>query len=215
MLSISADTIVTEVRLRLDEIGANDSEMIDVDKDDSELDSIIKAVIPDAYRLVMLGADESMLEGKESTETCTIDASTGIASVKVPDNFLRLVSVRMKSWYSAASDVILENSSEYRQQSDPYACATYEHPVAAIVHKVENGKSQRYIELYKPKDMTDTLSHFVYIPTHDSDSDEYDVPSQLREAVIWYVAALSLVAVRDDHSDKCLEIAKGLMGGGE
>jgi hypothetical protein len=207
--SVKVADIVDAVRYRIDEIGANDSDMIGTDKDDEELTSIIQSVIPDAYRLVMLGADVNMLEGSNDSTGLEIDADSFVAKKKVPSDFLRLISVRLKSWLSAASDVVKESSAEYRQLSDPYAGADMEHPVAALVYD----GADRYFELYKAANMQDALSHFVYVKIPESGAEALNIPKQLVEAVAWYAAGLTLVAVRDSHADKCLEVAKGLMGG--
>jgi hypothetical protein len=209
MVTMTADQIVEQVRLKIDEIGANDSDMVDVEKDDSELDSIIRAVAADAYRLVMLGADVHLLEGVNESTGLTIDAKTLVGEKTLPDDFLRLVSVRLSSWLSAASEVIEEDSAEYRMQSDPLTCATYQCPVAALVI---NDKGKRALELYKAKEVSDTLRHFVYVQIPSAGTTSYNVPNALKEALTWYAAGLTLVAVRDSNSDKCLEVAKGLMG---
>jgi hypothetical protein len=212
MTSMSADDIVSLVRTKIDEIGPNDSEMMSVDKDDSDFDSIIKAVIPDAYRLVILGADQNLLEGtddadKEGTDGLTIDTDC-VGTKKVPDDFLRFVSVRLSSWKCAVHSLISEDSEEYRMQSDKWTCGNADNPVAALVWR--NGK--RYVEMYKAESVDDTLTHFVYVQQPEEGATTFNVPSALREAIVWYTAGLALVAVRDSHSDKCLEVAKGLMG---
>jgi hypothetical protein len=84
--------------------------------------------------------------------------------------------------------------------------------VAAIAFDEDGGRS---VELYRAKGTTDTLRHFIYVPRVDSDETEYNIPDQLGEALTWYVAALTLTAVRDNHASACLEIAKGLMGGSD
>lgn len=206
MVTMTPDKIAGLVRLKIDEIGANDSDMIGADKDDAELTSIIKAVIPDALRLVLLGADVSMLEGTNDNTSLSVSDSL-VASKKLPDDFLRFLSARLSSWSSAVHEVISEDSAEYRQQSDTYACGTPERPVAALVRRSDG----RYIEMFKAKSKSDTLNHFVYIK-QPSSADSYDVPAQLSEALTWYAAGLTLTAVRDDHAEKCLDVAKGLMG---
>lgn len=62
MISISKQEIRRRVRLLLDEVGLNDSELVaDTDSDDSELDVIIDGKSEEALRYVYLNADGSLV----------------------------------------------------------------------------------------------------------------------------------------------------------
>ena len=201
MKTLSIQDIITKVRTKYDEIGLNDSEMIG-DTDSEHLDTIIRSNIETAYRYVSFNADESMIEGKEVSGPLTIREDL-VGTVSLPSDFLRCISVRLSSWHSAGT-LIDESSPEYRMQYDPFACGTYQNPVAALIHN--NG---RKLELFKAKTGSDTLV-LVYVPTCGSEN--IDVSDQLVESFIYYVAGLTATTFREDVANDFFNIAKGLLG---
>ena len=207
MKTLSIADIVQKVRAKYDEIALNESDMM-AEADDSDFDVIVKSCISDAYRFVVNSADLSMLEGKQLTGgSMTIDSNL-VGHVALPDDFLRGLTFRLSSWQSSASDIITEDTPEYRMQSDPYACGTHQHPVAAIVHT----SSGRELELYKAKSSNDTLKSFVYMPAWDSSSESVDIPDQVADAFIYYVAGLTATTFREDVANDFFKVARGLLG---
>lgn len=207
MKNLSIEDIVAKVRVKLDEIGLDESEMMDALEDNTNLDSVIKSCIAEAYRLINMSADISMLEGVQGTVSLSID-SNKVGRVTLPDNFLRLVSVRLSSWISSYSKLITENSPEYRMQSNEWVCGSPECPVAALVHRSEG----RVLELFKAASSSDTLSSFVYIPSVTSDSESVDISDQLAESLIYYVAALTMVTFREDVANDFFKVGRSLIG---
>lgn len=207
MKKFSVQEIVDLVRIKYDEIGLNESEMIK-DSDDSDIDTVIKSCIGDAYRIAVNAADTSMLEGKQlEGAELEIDGNL-VGHVMLPEDFLRGVTARLDSWQSASSLIINEDTTEYRMQSDPYACGTYQHPVIALVH-TSNG---RELEFYKARSKEDKLKSFVYMPTWNSSSESVDIPDQIAEAFIYYIAALTATTFREDVANDFFKVAKGLLG---
>lgn len=207
MKQYTIQQIVNEVRIKYDEISLNESSMIGA-TDDSDMDTIIKSCISEAYRFVTVNADLSMLEGKQLEESdLTIDDSL-IGHIRLPEDFLRGITFRLSSWNSSASDIITEDTPEYRMQSDPYACGTWQHPVAALVHTALG----REIELYKAKTKDDTLKSFVYVPNWEQSEESINIPTQLAEAFIYYVAALTATTFREDVANDFFKVARSLLG---
>lgn len=207
MKNLSIEDIVAKVRVKLDEIGLDESEMMDALEDNTNLDSVIKSCIAEAYRLINMSADISMLEGVQGTASLSID-SNKVGRVTLPDNFLRLVSVRLSSWISSYSKLITENSPEYRMQSNKWVCGSPECPVAALVHR--NG--DRVLELFKAASENDTLTSFVYIPSVSSDAESVIISDQLAESLIYYVAALAMVTFREDVANDFFKVGRSLIG---
>ena len=206
MKTYTISQVVEAVRTKYDEIKPNESDIIG-DTDDSDMDILIRSCINDAYRFVINAADLSMLEGKQlSDAVLTIDDDM-IAHVSLPDDFLRGISLRLSSWQSAASDIITEDTPEYRMQSDPYACGTWQHPVAALVHT----STGREVELYKAKSSNDSLRSFIYAPRWDSSSESIEIPDQLSEAFIYYVAGLTATTLREDVANDFFKVARSLI----
>lgn len=206
MKTLSIDEIVSMVRTKYDEISTNESEMIG-NTDDSNFETVVRSCIPDAYRFVVNSADLSMLEGKSLQTNPTIDDNL-IAHIELPDDFLRCVTVRLSSWHSSANEIITEDTPEYRMQVDPYACGTYQYPVAALVH-TSNG---RKIELYKAKTKQDTILSFVYMPMWKNGETDVEIPDLLAESFIYYVAALTATTFREDVANDFFKVAKSIIG---
>lgn len=206
MKTLSIDEIVSMVRTKYDEISTNESEMIG-NTDDSNFETVVRSCIPDAYRFVVNSADLSMLECKSLQTNPTIDDNL-IAHIELPDDFLRCVTVRLSSWHSSANEIITEDTPEYRMQADPYACGTYQYPVAALVH-TSNG---RKIELYKAKTKQDTILSFVYMPMWKNGETDVEIPDLLAESFIYYVAALTATTFREDVANDFFKVAKSIIG---
>ena len=212
MRSYSAQAIIEQVRIKYDEQSCGNNEMI-VCPDDFDMETIIMSKISPAYRFVMLNADLSMLEGKQIEEEykITIDDNL-VGHLQLPKDFLRGITARLSSWDSSSSSIIEENSTEYRMQSDPYACGTYQQPVIAFVHTVK-GKE---LEFYKAKSKEDELRSFVYVPLPPEDisigAQELLIPDQLTEPFIYYVAALTATTFREDVANDFFKVARSLLG---
>ena len=207
MKTYSIDQIIDSVRKKYEEIDANESGMYGT-TDDANFNAVVKSCIADAYRLVILSAESSMLEGKQlANAKLTVDENL-VGHVSLPSDFLRGVTVRLSSWQSSPSDIITEDTPQYRMQSDPYACGTSQMPVAALVHTA----SGREMELYKAKASTDTIKSFVYIPLWQEGSASVEIPEQLANAFIYYVAALSATSLREDVANDFFKVARSLLG---
>lgn len=207
MKQYTIQQIVDEVRIKYDEISSNESDMIGT-TDDSDMDTIIKSCISEAYRFVTVNADLSMLEGKQLEEADLSIDDDLVGHIRLPEDFLRGITFRLSSWNSSASDIITEDTPEYRMQSDPYACGTWQHPVAALVHTA----SGRELELYKARTKEDTLKSFVYIPNWEKSEESINIPNQLSEAFIYYVAALTATTFREDVANDFFKVARSLIG---
>ena len=209
MKTYSVEQIIEQVRIKYDEFGTDESEMI-VSPDNVDMDTIIASNIGAAYHFVMMGADLSMLEGqnlKVDDDSLEIDKDL-VGHIKLPDDFLRVVTVRLSSWKSSPANVITEGMPEYRMQSDPYACGTFQYPVMAIVNSVEG----RFLELYKARTQEDTLKSFAYVPSCSSRNNEVNIPDMLSDAFIYYVAGLTATTFREDVANDFIKVAKGLIG---
>lgn len=208
MKTISIEQIVEDVRIKYDEILLNESNMMDTEIDDDNFNIVVKSCIDDAYRFVVNNADLSMLEGKQlENGELRIDENL-VAHIKLPNDFLRGLTFRLTSWQSSSSDIITEESPEYRMQSDPYACGTFQNPIAAIVHTA----SGREIELYKAKSQEDKLKSFLYMPSLSKEDKDVKIPDQLLESFIYYVAGLTATTFREDVANDFFKVAKGLLG---
>ena len=208
MKTYSIDHLIHEVRLKYDEFSSNGCDMISF-QDDNDMDAVILSCIPPAYKFVILNAENSILEGKnaENISELTIDDDL-VGHITLPNDFLRGITLRLSSWKSSASNIIDENSPEYRMQSDPYTCGTFQCPVVALVHTAK-GKE---LEFFKAKTKDDAIRSFVYVADLPTEFSEVFIPERISEAFIYYVAALTATTFRDDVANDFFKIAKGLLG---
>lgn len=208
MRKYTMDQVVSKVREKLDEIAANESEMIGTEEDNANLNTVIKSCVPEAYRFVSLYAHPNMLEGKSYASPALNIDSNLVGRVSLPTDFLRLISVRLSSWISSCSVFVDEDSPEYRMQSNKWVAGNKYHPVAALVQT----SSGRQVELYKASSSNDTLKSFMYIPVLVSGATEVSLSDQTADAFIYYVAALTMVTFREEVADKFFAIARNLIG---
>lgn len=196
-MKMRVDELKMRVRAKIDELGPNDSDMIDLDKDNKELDTMIRNAVTDALRYLLMHVNGDMIEGVPCKADVTVD-DNGVGTVRVPDDCLRVLNIRLKSWKSGAPDIVSENSSVYSMQHDKYSRGIPERPVVAMVKKQDG----RYLELYSTDDKNDELSSFSYlrIPQIEKSpiGDEIvDVPSVLENALVYYVAGLTVMGYKD------------------
>ena len=208
MKTFSAEEIIRKVRTKLDEIAVNESEMMETEEDNKNLDSVIKSCIPGAYRLVNSLADASLLEGLDaSSSSLSIDTDL-VGRVTLPADFFRCVNVRLSSWKCSASSIISEDSPAYRMQSNQWICGTPNLPVAALVHS----KSDRILELYKAASSNDTIISLTYIPVIDDDATKVSISNAVANSFIYFVAALTMATFREEIADDFFKIARSLIG---
>lgn len=207
MKTVDIDNIVSEVRIKLDEIGMNESEMAEALEDNTNMDTVIKSCIPGAYSFVCTNADASMLEGKQGDVSLSINQNM-VGEILLPSDFLRLLNVRLSSWISSFSKIVTEYSPEYRMQSNKWVCGNPNCPVVAITHTNEGRK----LELYKASSEQDTLTSFLYIPSVNAEDGSLEVSDQVYDAFIYYIAGLTLITFREDAAaNNMFSIAKGLL----
>lgn len=208
MKRYSIEKIIELVRTKLDEIELNESEMQDLDYDNENLDKVIKSCISEAYKMVSLLADVSMIEGKDGSGSSLRIGADLVGRVSVPADFVRLVGIRLSSWASSKAVAVFEDSPEYRMQSNKWVCGSANRPVVALV----NEKSGRVLELYKASSTNDTLRSFTYVASVADDAESVDISDQLAGAFIYFVAGLTLVTFREDAAENFFKIGRNLIG---
>jgi hypothetical protein len=206
------DELKYRVRAKIDELGSNDSDMMDIDRDNKELDVMIEQSAIDGLRYLLLHINLDDIKATKSTGPVVIGADK-VGRVTLPDNFLRLKSVRLSSWSRAVSSLVSEDSAYYLMQKDAYACGTPERPVAAIVS--EGDKIE--LELYKANTVTDRMSLY-YIPmptivTNILGNKEIAMDNVLEEPFVYVVASMVLNSYQEfELSAKMLSTANTLAG---
>lgn len=225
---MTVDEIIKQVRFCIDEESNNTSSLADVidEKDDSYMDNIIKAKIPDALHWIAVTATSSAVlsNSKETSkkadssnpststdmEVKEFEGSDTIGIVEMPSNIsvFNINRVRATGWHKAVVPVE-DTSDDALLMFDETAMGTLNRPQAAIM------RTTPLKLLVQPKAATITVS-YVGVPTAISkDNDEkesVDISDNFKSSFIYYLAFLLLSAYDDSKANQMYNIALQMLG---
>ena len=225
---MTVDEIIKQVRFCIDEESNNTSSLADVidEKDDSYMDNIIKAKIPDALHWIAVTATSSAVlsNSKETSkkadssnpststdmEVKAFEGSDTIGIVEMPSNIsvFNINRVRATGWHKAVVPVE-DTSDDALLMFDETAMGTIDRPQAAIM------RTTPLKLLVQPKAATITVS-YVGVPTvisKDNDETEsVDVSDNFKSSLIYYLAFLLLSAYDDSKANQMYNIALQMLG---
>lgn len=217
---MTVEEIKKRVRLAIDEVTpTNESEFISENDDQLNLNAVIQDKINYALLYVLknipkeqIGSEASLLSLTKGTNY-TIDATTLVCTIDLPKEVLRVLSARMNSW-KYSPNPIEEGTTEYLMQSDEYTRGTINRPVVCVCRK--GGKLK--LEMYVASSTEDTTDvSVVNEPNYSStelstDTTEIAVPEKYEAAFIYQVAALSMVAQRENIAENLFAISNKYLG---
>lgn len=139
--------LVKEMRLALDEV--KHDELNDVFADDS--DEEMKQAIETAAQQLLLQAPSQMLQpqrvvaslnesGKQDYDAIQTQYTDGHGSLVIPDDWLRLVELRLKSWSSSLVALMDPGSKEAQMQASRWTRGTPQKPKGMITVSPTTGK---------------------------------------------------------------------------
>ena len=225
---MTVDEIIKQVRFCIDEESNNTSSLDDVidEKDDSYMDNIIKAKIPDALHWIAVTATSSAVlsNSKETSkkadssnpststdmEVKAFEGSDTIGIVEMPSNIsvFNINRVRATGWHKAVVPVE-DTSDDALLMFDETAMGTIDRPQAAIM------RTTPLKLLVQPKAATITVS-YVGVPTvisKDNDETEsVDISDNFKSSLIYYLAFLLLSAYDDSKANQMYNIALQMLG---
>ena len=225
---MTVDEIINQVRFCIDEESNNTSSLADVidEKDDSYMDNIIKAKIPDALHWIAVTATSSAVlsNSKETSkkadssnpststdmEVKAFEGSDTIGIVEMPSNIsvFNINRVRATGWHKAVVPVE-DTSDDALLMFDETAMGTIDRPQAAIM------RTTPLKLLVQPKAATITVS-YVGVPTvisKDNDETEsVDISDNFKSSLIYYLAFLLLSAYDDSKANQMYNIALQMLG---
>lgn len=225
---MTVDEIIMQVRFCIDEESNNTSSLADVidEKDDSYMDNIIKAKIPDALHWIAVTATSSAVlsNSKETSkkadsstpststdmEVKAFEGSDTIGIVEMPSNIsvFNINRVRATGWHKAVVPVE-DTSDDALLMFDETAMGTIDRPQAAIM------RTTPLKLLVQPKAATITVS-YVGVPTvisKDNDETEsVDISDNFKSSFIYYLAFLLLSAYDDSKANQMYNIALQMLG---
>jgi len=98
---------------------------------EGEIDFLLEATVSDLKHFHASPYGESVVD--QDTRVI-FDLSTLVATLVLPDNFLRFVSVQLPGWKRPVTQLIGIRDPEYRQQNgNKYTSGNYDKPVGALV----------------------------------------------------------------------------------
>lgn len=185
MTRVSMEDLIRDVRIALDENAAQ-STYIQSNADNLELDDIISAKLPDAARDVTESAEVQLLEPDAMTTTFTKTEAGG--TLTVPDDFLRIVSLKLKGWNRSVTMVAGEGSDIELMQRNKYTRGTSMKPVCVLTH-TSDGK--KVIECFGTGD---SVERALYMPIPKVDGGYLPISRLLRQAIVRRTAGLVLTS---------------------
>lgn len=226
--------IIKAVRWCIDEESGNTSDMADTidEHEDSYMDNIIKAKIPEALNWLAVSApvaDMVFPEGSGDTFVKDYDTSktsgtgeaykltyaqnwdeeNGIGCVTFPsDSPIRLLRLRGEGWHKAIREPFDEDADEALFMYDETLKGTVDRPIAVIVR----GNPTRL--LIQPASASVHLTFARYASSGDADSISNDlaIPDSAKSPFIYYLAFLLLSAYGDTKANQMYTVALQQLG---
>ena len=209
-----AGDMMRAVRVALDMNNSSEALISTGDIDTLTLDEIIKEKIPIAARIIENEAPHHLLDkGKEFADTIgwRDEVGKGSGVIKLPDNFLRLVSFQMSDWSYPVTVAITEESPLYAQQHSRYAGlrGTPQKPIVAIVQH----PTGLHLEFYSCRaGETVTLKKARYIAIPKIKNDSIELCEKLYNAIVHYTGYLVALTIGESERAKALlDISNSLM----
>lgn len=221
-MATSVDTIIDDVKKCIDEIGNNESEWMN-DNDNKEMNSIITSKIEDALRFVYMNADSSLLDltWKDDSEltklpTHSTSDKTSYYECLLADDVLRLCYVKATGWQFHLTEPILYTDKEYATLKNPITTGYPDNPKMALVFKKKDNnenanENAKVLELYGVEGESPTVS-IAYMAEPKATDNNYDIPSKVYRAAVYYVAGLTLLTYKDSHADSLFNQALIMIG---
>lgn len=199
MERILVDDLINDVRITIDENVPESSYLFET-TDNLELDDIIRNKLIDAVRLVFEDAPLSQLEPTNyDTSSAQETFSDGSGLIVLPEDFLRLVGLKLETWSRVVSSVHIPESATDLMQHNKYVRGSHIKPRCVFGHNTDGERAIYYYTAGKDSSgaYDHSISHFHYIPIpaiEEGDNGEtIAMPTLLRFAVVNYCAGLTLV----------------------
>lgn len=206
MVTKSVNTIVEDVRVCLDEIGANEAEFVG-GTDSDEMNAVIESKIADAIRYVYLNADLALFTPNIDEGTINSD-DNGVVEVKLAEDFLRLCSAKLEDWDFPVTEAITPADKRYAALKNPITTGYPDNPKAAI----EDSDVGKYLYLYSSSKKGKAVNwYYLYIKNDYKYDDSYIIYDNLYRAVVYQTAGLTLQAFKDAHAESMFNMALTMM----
>jgi hypothetical protein len=202
--------IIPEVKVALDENVSSDALTALGDLDTLTLDEIIESKIGDAALMVHEKAAHWLLTDGINYPVVnpTVQMLGGgwkMLRTKLPNDFLRIVSVKAQGWDYPVIELIDETSPLYTMQFSRFGGihGNPQRPVAALVHStVEGGLA---LELFGvPAEGSNVISQCIYIARPAAMGGAIRLCEKLKRATVYRAASLVALTVKDGDAAAAL-----------
>jgi hypothetical protein len=179
--------LIQAVKVRMDEITPDDSiNVVDNPLVDQLIDeqvlSFLEFMPPD------------LLECKYNIDVQLVGFPDGHGDIFLPEDFLKLVRVRMGEWDKAVTLTINENSPLALMQNHRYTRGGTKRPVVIRSHNPSGHRVLRYFSVVS----NHSLQEFVYIPKMKAE----EVGDNLLDPLAWYIASVAFQVLENMEASK-------------
>lgn len=161
---MTEDEIVIKVRSIMNDLGEDESLTL-LSEDTVKLEEYIRRAIPDAVLLVQQNSSVRSVNAVTSAATVTEDATTGFVKIDVPEDYVRMIAIKLASWDKAVSETYAYGSEQYRRQCNTVTRSGAANPIVIEGYKPDG---KRVLEMYDPKKTSKSTELFVYESSYDS-----------------------------------------------
>lgn len=201
MRQVPVEELVEAVRVTLDE-NQVENEYLLSGTDNMELDEIIRAKLVVAVRSILEMCPSHLLDAESlpADDIKPIKGDGGCGCIVLPDDFLRLVSFKLKTWNRAVTAVAEEGSGTDLMQRNPFTRGTPLKPVCVFSHDAQGRRTMEYFVAGNGQDGTPdhTIERALYVPLpavqSGSEGDTIGIPGLLRPSVVYYCAGLTEIS---------------------
>lgn len=196
--------ITADVRRAIDENAEGGALLTEEDSETLTLDALIGSKIEEGVRHVIAGAPLTMIDsGKTITGSVTMRAASGSGYLILPDDFMRLLLLKLGSWERPVTTAIGAGDPRYAMQFSRHAGirGTRQKPVAALTRR----STGLALEMF-PFSSGDGIEQGFYYPYPKMDADGgINIPEALYEAAVYRTAALTLKTYGEAEKAALLE----------
>jgi hypothetical protein len=213
---MTREELIKKIALKMDEISSSDDVIVPVYTGDNnplytQINNLLNESVNDVLMKAPIHRLHSHVEIINSSDTHNVfNNLRKVAVIKVPFDFLRLVSISDKLFYRNIVELSVEGDTIDQKQHNRHLIAKYAKPVAVI-----GNNGNRVITCYS-YDMDDSPSpQMIYIKRYDHDKTlkaETELDGYITDIVSWACAGKVFYAQGDLNKGKiCDDNAAALM----
>ncbi len=204
--------MMRDVRVAIDQNMRSDRLLDEGDEDTLTLDEIVRSKIEEAAQRIVSSAPAHLLDGGKPLGDAVFWGNDGSGRIMLPDDFMRLVVLRMSDWERPVHELLQETDPRYAMQFSRYRGirGNPQKPVAAIVTRAEG----RALEFFACRDRTAHVAQGLYMAWPRVDrSGGIEIPERCYRATVYMAAGLTLASVGErEQAELMTELSRQLLG---